>query len=292
MTSRERWPRPPREPQHSRWLATTYTSSCTCLSTGDAPCPCCSSRCWTTRRAPARLARHAAQRESIDLDELARTFPQITLSAVPTRGLGSEVRRGDGRKVVPRDLDLLVLSDLLPSVDRAVVLPVDAVATADISQLYDLDLSGHLLAAPTVVGTTGRSGFGAIHGAGLRLGPKTKVSMELRRRAYARHAFDFDAFTNDVLVVDLARARADKFVEEYLPYVVEFGLTLRDVLHFAVGPDRAVVPEQWNCVPTRSSVTAPGLVHWADPVKPWDDGYTAEQDLWFAVADRVERQHP
>jgi hypothetical protein len=159
--------------------------------------------------------------------------------------------------------------------------------TADVAQLSDLDLGGNLLAAPTVVGTTGSSGFGAIHGAGLRLGPKTVVSMELRRRAYARHAFDFDAFTNDVLVLDLARARSEAFVEEYLPYVVEFGLTLRDVLHLTVGPHRAVVPEHWSCVPTRSSVASPGLVHWADPVKPWDDGYTAEQDLWLAVAHRV-----
>jgi hypothetical protein len=222
-------------------------------------------------------------RALIDLDQLARLFPAITLSAVPTRGLGSEVRRGDGRKVVARDLDLLVLSGLLPAVDRAVVLPVDAIATADIAQLYSLDLGGNLLAAPTVVGTIGASGFGAIHGAGLRLGPKTMVSMELRRRAYARHAFDFDAFTTAVLVLDLARARSEKFIAEYLPYVVEFGLTLRDVLHFAVGPHRAVVPEQWDCVPTRSSVEAPGLVHWADPVKPWDSGYTAEENRWWSV---------
>ena len=103
--------------------------------------------------------------------------------------------------MVPRDLDLLVLSELLPSVDRIVVLPVDAMATADIAELYDLDLGGNLLAAPDRRrATVGSSGFGVIHGAGLRLGPKTKAATELRRRAYARHAFDFDAFTTDVLV--------------------------------------------------------------------------------------------
>jgi Glycosyl transferase family 8 len=230
------------------------------------------------------------ERGSVDIDELGRRFPAITFSVVPTRGLGAELRRGDGRKLAARELDLLVLSELLPSVDRVVVLPVDALATADVAELYDLDLEGHLLGAPTVVGTKGSSGFGTIHGAGLRLGPKTKVATELRRRAYARHAFDFDAFTNDVLVLDLARARSDGFVAEYLPYVEEFGLALRDVLHFAVGPDRAVVPEHWDCVPTRSAVARPGLVHWADPVKPWDDGYTAEKERWLAAANTVE--HP
>ena len=229
-------------------------------------------------------------RESVRLDELAKDFPQVTFSVVPTRGLGAKMRRGDGRKMVPRDLDLLVLSELLPTVDRIVVLPVDAMATADIAKLYDVDLGGNLLAAPTVVGTVGSSGFRVIHDAGLRLGPKTKAATELRRRAYARHAFDFDAFTTDVFVLDLARMRTERFVETYLPYVEEFGLTLRDSLHFAIGPHRAVLPEHWDYVPTRSSPGAPGLVHWADAVKPWDDGYVAEQDRWHAVAQTVAQR--
>jgi hypothetical protein len=232
----------------------------------------------------------ARKREAVDGDELAALFPRLTFSVVPTRGLGAEVRRGDGRKMVARDLDLLMLSELLPTVDRVVVLPVAAVATTDIAQLSDLDLGGNVLGAPTVVGTTGSSGFSTIHAAGNRLGPKTRASTELRRRAYARHAFDFDAFTTDVLVLDLTRARSERFAPEYLPYVEEFGLTLRDVLHFAVGPHRAVVPEQWDCVPTRSPIGPPGLVHWADPIKPWDDGYTAEQEQWLDVAHSVEHR--
>jgi lipopolysaccharide biosynthesis glycosyltransferase len=192
--------------------------------------------------------------------------------------------------MVVRDIDLLTLSRLLPEVDRVVVLPVDALVTADIGELADLDLGDNLLAAPTVVGTTGSSGFGVIHAASMRLGPKTKVSTELRRQAFARHAFDFDSFTSDVLVLDLTGARSQGFVDEYLPYVEEFGLTWRDVLHFAFGPHRVVVPENWDCVPTRSTVDRPGLVHWADPVKPWHDGYTAEQERWLGVADALEQR--
>jgi hypothetical protein len=228
--------------------------------------------------------------ESIDLDALARRFPQVGFSMVPTRGLGSKVRRGDGRAVDALDVDLLVLSGLLPSIDRVVVLPVDAVATADIAWLSELDLGGDLLGAPNVVGTTGSSGFGVIHSAGLRLEHVTKASTELRRQAFARHAFDFDAFTTDVLVLDLARARTDKLVERYLPYVKEFGLTTREILHFVVGPHRAVVPERWDCVPDRSRVDEPGLVHWAGTVKPWDDAYAAEQERWLAVAHNLEER--
>ena len=228
--------------------------------------------------------------EQVDVEALATLFPQVAISVVPTGGLGTEVRRGDGRKLDPRDLDLIVLGDLLPSVDRVIVLPVDAVVTDDIAELYDLDLGGNLLAAPTVVRVDGSSGFGVIHAASTRLGRRTAAATELRRRAYARHAFDFDAFTSDVLVLDLARSRSEKFVAEYLPYVVEFGLTFRDVLHLAAGPHRTDVPERWDCVPTRAVVDRPGLIHWADPVKPWDDGYTPEQERWLELADEVMRR--
>lgn len=229
----------------------------------------------------------ARERDAVDIEELATLFPQLAISVVPTRGLGAEVRRGDGRKLEPRDLDLIALGDLLPTVDRVIVLPVDTVVIGDLAELYDLDLGGNLLAAPTVVRLEGSSGFGVIHAASTRLGRRTATATELRRRAYARHPFDFDAFTTDVLVVDLARSRSEKFVAEYLPYVTEFGLTFRDVLHFAAGPRRAVVPENWDCVPTQSVVDRPALIHWADPVKPWDDGYTPEQERWHTMADAV-----
>ena len=202
----------------------------------------------------------------------------------------ADVRRGDGRKMAARDLDLLVLSELLPSVDRVVVLPVDAVATADIAQLYDLDLGGHLLAAPTVVGTKGSSGFGTIHSAGLRLGPKTKARdraapSRLRpsclrlRRLHDRRARPRPG------------SRALGRVRRGVPAVrrgVRPDPARRAALRGrpATGPS---CPEHWDCVPTHTAVGRPGLVHWADPVKPWDDGYTAEQERWLAAAVIVEQ---
>jgi hypothetical protein len=34
-------------------------------------------------------------------------------------------------------------------------------------------------------------------------------------------------------------------------------------------------------------VDRPALIHWADPVKPWDEGYTPEQEQWLTMADAV-----
>lgn len=218
--------------------------------------------------------------ESVDVAELGKLFPSLTLSMVPTRGLGARVHREGGRPVVARDMDLLVLAELLPDVERVVLLPIDAVVTGDVAELFDLDLGGHLFAAPSVEGAKGTSGFGVIHTAAMRLGTKTAAATELRRRAYAKHAFDFDAFSTAVMVFDLARLRSERFAAEHLAYVEECGLGYREILHFAAGPDRAVVPTEWDCVPTRTVVGRPGLIHWADPVKPWSAGYTTEQERW------------
>jgi Glycosyl transferase family 8 len=230
------------------------------------------------------VTRHA---ETVNLDEFAVQFPTVSLSVVPTKGLGSRVDRGDGRALGARDMDLLVLGDLLPGVDRVVLVPVDAVVARDIGELFDIDLDGHLFAAPTVDGSRGTSGFGVIHTAALRLGSRTGQAADLRRRAYARHAFDFDAFTTAVMVFDLALLRSEEFAKEHLAYVEEFGLALRDLFHFAAGPNRAVIPTSWDHVPTRSAVDDPGLIHWADPLKPWASDYTAERERWLSAAEAV-----
>ena len=137
-------------------------------------------------------------------------------------------------------VDLFVLPEVLASVDRLVVLPADAVVLGDVAELAGLDLHGNLLAAPTVVGDRASSGFVLIHAASGRLKAKTHASAELRRRAYARHAFDFDAFDADVLVIDAAEYRRREMVSTYVPLIEEFGLTYRELLHFEVGPHRAV----------------------------------------------------
>ena len=125
---------------------------------------------------------------------VAARFPQVTVTRVPV---------GDLIEPLP-----LVIGDLLPEVERAVLLPLPSVATADVAELADLDLGGHVLAAPSQIGRN-VSGFGVIHDAAKRLGRRTDASSALRRTAHARHAFDFDAFRTDVLVVDLARARSE-----------------------------------------------------------------------------------
>ena len=209
---------------------------------------------------------------------LIRRFPQVTFSWVPTRSL----ERDDQLR--------LVLPELVPDADRVVVLPMPAVATGDIAELADLDLGPHALAAPTRPGTHGVSGFGVIHAAALRLHVRSDLASDLRRTAHARHAFDFDAFTDDVLVLDLERLRRDRFREEALALADEFALQEREVLHYVFGPGRAEVPERWAVVPTRTPERGAGLLYWPDRVKPWHPVLTPERDRWRRAVAAYRRR--
>ena len=152
--------------------------------------------------------------------------PRVTVGRVPVRGLARLAR--------------LVLADLLPGVDRVVVLRAAAVARGDVAGLAEVDLEGHAFAAAR----RGDSGFGVIHRAAARLRDRAEAASELRRTAHARHRFDFDAFGGDVMVLDLERMRRDGFSRRALPLVREFGLRELEALHYLAGPDRATLPER------------------------------------------------
>jgi hypothetical protein len=216
---------------------------------------------------------------------LARRFPDLTLSWVPVQRLGRGLPTPSRDRV--RGINRLLLDHLLPGVDRALILPVEAVITADVADLASIDLEGCLFAAPTTVGTAGVSGFGVIHAAAQRLGHRTHLSAALRRTAHARHEFDFDSYTTDVMVLNLTQMRSSRFTETAIPLVMEFGLLESEVLHYIAGPHRAVVPVNWSFVPTRSPDPGPGLTHWADEVKPWHRRLTPRRDLWRGYARDV-----
>jgi lipopolysaccharide biosynthesis glycosyltransferase len=198
---------------------------------------------------------------------LAERFPQITLSWVPAVAHA-----------------LLLLADLLPDVDRLVVLPLPSVVTGDVAELAGLDLGGHALAAATYPGRTGVSGFGVIHAAAARLGRRTEAAAALRRTAHARHAFDFQAFGADVLVLDAARLRAERLSDQALRLVEEYELDDVEALHYLVGPDRAEVPARWAVVPSRTPERGPGLIHWPDRIKPWQQILAPERERWRTYA--------
>jgi hypothetical protein len=157
--------------------------------------------------------------------------------------------------------------------------------------LADLDLGPHAVAAPRRDGGNA-SGFAVVHRAASRLGQHADVAAELRRTTHARHAFDFDAFTGDVLVLDLARLRMEGFAEQSLALVRDYGLRDLEALHVLLGPHRADVPPAWATVPTHTDRREPGLLVWADPVTPADEQLTAERAVWRRHDEALSKQQP
>ena len=179
----------------------------------------------------------------------------------------------------------VLLPHLLPDVDRAVVLPVDAVVLGDVHELAALDLGDHAVAARHT-SNADPSGFGLLYRAARRLDDAPETAYDFYRRIHARHVFDFNAFDTDVMVLDLARLRADGYATEALVAMREFRLDAREALHLYTGPHRAELDAAWDHVPTRDLPDDEAkLVHWADSLKPWDEDYVARRELWY---DRAE----
>jgi hypothetical protein len=92
------------------------------------------------------------------------------------------------------------------------------------------------------------------------------------------------------MVLDVARLRREGFREQALALVKEFGLNELEVLQYLFGPERAAIPARWAVVPTRTPERAPGLIHWADRVKPWHPQLTPERNRWRAYATRYRKR--
>ena len=206
---------------------------------------------------------------------LAKEFPDVTFSWVRTGGLD---RAFPMPYPVPNTAARVLLRELLPEVDRVVVLPAAAVVEGDIAELAGIDLGGHAFAAARSREVT-TSGFHRLHGAAARLGPATDRSAELRRTAHSLHAFDFDAFSTDLLVVDLSQLAEQVPASTAIGLMQHYGLRPDEVLLYVAGPDRAEIPDRWQHEPTKDSVGDPLLVRWSG-ARPWDHDFAPEQERW------------
>ena len=206
---------------------------------------------------------------------LAAELPDVTFSWVRTGGLD---RAFASPCRTPNTAARVLLRELLPGVDRVVLLPPAAVVEGDIAELADLDLGGHAFAAARSRQAT-TSGYHRLHDAALRLGRDTARSAELRRTAHALHAFDFDAFETNLLVVDLPRLAEQVPSATAVGLMQHYGLRPDEVLLYLAGPDRAEIPERWQHEPTEDAVHDPLLVRWTG-ARPWDHDYAPEQERW------------
>ncbi|MGL5810450.1 MAG: glycosyltransferase family 8 protein [Nocardioides sp.] len=214
----------------------------------------------------------------------AHSFPEVPITFVPF----DEVDYGEITRMIRHisvaTMDRLLLPEVLADLDRVTYVDIDTVTTGDICELAAIDLEGFALGA-----RTGRqSAADSWRAAGNLLDPER--SSDLRRVMAASHPFDFTMFNAGVLVLDLARMRADGFTPEFVPYAGTYGFNDQDILNAYAGADRLPLESRWNAFPVLEEVAAPGIVHYAGAGKPWEADLVPAGELWREYAARFKER--
>jgi len=211
---------------------------------------------------------------------LAESFPQVAMTFLPCDDIDyGEVSRMI-KHITVATMDRLLLPELLDHLDRVTYVDGDTVVQGDVCELARTELDGHPLAA--------RSSFvtQALHWRNAGNDLSAQAASDLRRAMAARHAYGARTFNAGVLVLDLARLRADRFSHEFIPMATAYGLNDQDVFNAYAGADRAPLPEHWNAWPTYDRVGEGGIVHYVGSGKPWLDLPVPEGERWRASAER------
>ncbi|MGF0117769.1 glycosyltransferase family 8 protein [Promicromonospora sp. Marseille-Q5078] len=225
---------------------------------------------------------------SADHDRLAALFPEVTFEWIACDAIDYGPVLGMLSHITVSTMDRLLLPELLPDVDRLVYHDIDALTLVDLADLYDMELDGAPLAARASVGHGVRSGLGNLLRSGRRLSASPGAANELFRTMYRRHPGDFAAFNAGILLLDLARMRADAFTRRFVPFVEHYGLNDQEVLNCYAGSTYRPLDPAWNMWPAQESVRDPKILHWAGHQKPWDTGrYVLERERWDAAGAAV-----
>lgn len=190
-------------------------------------------------------------------DRLVAAFPDVALQHWPTDGvdLGTADRR---------DVQTLLVAELLPDVERVVVLDPSVLVLGDVAELAAVDLQGHALAARTAPHPDAASGFARAIRASSRMATDG-LARELVRLTHARHDFDYPALQDGVLVLDVERLRRDQVARTFVPWLERYGLGAGDVLDVHVGPHRAELDRRWNQRDLQEVLDDPKSIGWDGP---------------------------
>jgi lipopolysaccharide biosynthesis glycosyltransferase len=227
--------------------------------------------------------------ERADFDRMARLFPSVSFVWLPTDNVDYGPIPSKIKWATIATMDRTILPNLLPHIDRIIHFDLDAMCLGDLAGLFDIDLAGNAIAAADEPQTVFASGYDTLHrdAARLRRQGQPDLAREFILRTNSHHPFDFDIFNAGIMVLDLAKMRADDFCGRFLPYVQRFGLNGQVVLNVYVGRDRTKLHPDWNRLVRLEVAQPPKIAHWAGPFKPWrPHQYVTGREWWRDQEDR------
>ncbi|SDR83236.1 glycosyltransferase [Microlunatus soli] len=235
----------------------------------------------TSRPVHARIITRSP--DLFKVGELEQTAPGVRVSVVDSRAYAEDLVKPDGDEHSAAEVDKFITADLFPGVRRLITMPVGTIVTGDLAELADLELDGQLLAAPRPYGSRHTSGYAVLLGAARRLRDLIDRSAEFRRLMHQRHAFDFERFETDLLVIDAQQWQERGSLRSLLGWAENFGLTYREALHAHLGAETAVIPDRWHVIPSQAPASDIALVHWAERPWPWGEDPAPLRDIWQAA---------
>lgn len=168
----------------------------------------------------------------------------------------------------------LFIASLFPQYEKIVYLDCDLVVLGDISELYNADLEGYILAAA----------------------PEQYVQNTAEFREYADVALGVnpDNYVNaGVLVINLKEFRKNKIEEKFVELITKYDFDLLDpdqaYLNYLCNGKIHMLPNGWNKEPMLLECEGKkNIVHYALYKKPWQYDDVTDGDLFWCYAKKSQ----
>lgn len=230
---------------------------------------------------PLRLFVLCREHEPEDFKRMATLFPTVSFVWLPTDHVDYGKIRGMLKHITVATMDRLLLPDLLPELDRIIHFDLDALCFADLAELDEIELGDAPLAARDQLHPNLGSAYrGFMRQASRRYAGNPAHGSELLARMSLRHPFDVPTFNAGIMLLNLARMRADRFTRYFLPFVECFGYNDQDVLNAYAASTRVPLDYAWNLFPKLELSEDPKVLHWLGRLKPWLPRYVGERNRW------------
>jgi lipopolysaccharide biosynthesis glycosyltransferase len=167
-------------------------------------------------------------------------------------------------------MDRLLLPEILPQINKIIYLDVDTVVLADLAELYQINIDSYSLAGKPSNYESWKYLYKLASKAANTL--EAEKSWKLRRALSAEYRLQNRAFNAGVLLMNLAKMRRERFTELHLPYIEKWAMNDQDALNlYANKSSWMVLDSKWNSVPSQDDTKNANILHFAGPVKPWQD---------------------
>ena len=201
----------------------------------------------------SHLSRHAQER----LELISQSYDNSTINILSLDGeifKDFKIHAHFSRDIYSRYL----LPQLLPTLDRVLYIDADTLVRGDILELYELDLKDSYLAAAKDIGIQKKQFRGYMQSLGLDSN---------------------NYFNSGVLLMDLARMRANKKVEELFAVTSRYGDNLQhpdqDAINIVFKNEILELPRKWNFQDedrkvAPSQLASASIIHYTTEKKPWN----------------------